>query len=117
MPPTRAHLLTYHGVLAPSAAWRDDAVPAAPVGRPRASTPSKDEARPRPRHRYLWAELMRRVFDLDVLRCRACRARRRLVALITSRPVIERILAHLGFQTDPPTISPPRAPPQPELVF
>ena len=62
-----------------------------------------------------WSELMRRVFGLDVLRCEVCKARRRLVSLITKRDVIVRILSHLGLETDPPAIQPARAPPQLEL--
>jgi hypothetical protein len=60
---------------------------------------------------------MRRVFGLDVLRCRKCRTHRRLVALITERAVIVAILAHLGLETDPPPIQPARAPPQSEFAF
>ena len=106
----------YHGVLAPGAAWRDELVPKVA----RSSSGHKDAAplerepgvSPRPPHRYLWAELMRRVFGLDVLRCRVCRTHRRLVALITERTVIVAILAHLGLETDPPAIQPARAPPR-----
>ena len=41
----------------------------------------------RPRHRYLWAELMRRVFGVEVLRCGVCHSLRRLIAVITQRHV------------------------------
>ena len=71
----------------------------------------------RPPHRYLWSELMRRVFGFEVLRCKVCRSRRRLVAVITERSTIVWILAHLGLETDPPAIQPARAPPQQELGF
>ena len=60
---------------------------------------------------------MRRVFDLDVLRCRACRTHRRLIALITERTVIVAILSHLGLDPDPLPIQPARAPPKSELTF
>jgi len=66
---------------------------------------------------YLWAELLRRVFGLDVLCCNRCHAKCRLVSLITSRLTIVRILAHLGLETDPPPIQPARAPPQLEFGF
>jgi hypothetical protein len=117
VPPPRQPQKTYHGVLAPAASWRDEIVP------PRPSPPSSDTGRkeqatpPRPPHRYLWAELMRRVFALDVLRCPFCNAPRRLVSLITRRDVIVRILAHLRLDTDPPPLQPARAPPQLELPF
>ena len=114
-------LQTYHGVLAPGASWRDEVVPKGPWSSSRrrnAANPEQEPAAtPRPPHRYLWAELMRRVFDLDVLRCRKCRTHRRLIAMITERTVIVAILSHLGLETDPPPIQPARAPPQGELAF
>jgi hypothetical protein len=119
VPPPRAHQQTYHEVLAPSSSWRDDVVIAGPAAR-RTDSSSADEAADasaRPAHRYLWSELMRRVFGVDVLRCAHCRSWRRLVSLITERSVIVRILAHLGLDTDPPPLQPARAPPQLELAF
>jgi len=119
VPPPRMHMQTYHGVLAPGSSWRDEVV----MGRGRrrdggaAEGAKKEEEPRRPAHRYLWAELMRRVFGLDVLRCEVCRAKRRLVSLITLRTTIVRILAHLGLESDPPPIQPARAPPQLELGF
>ena len=121
VPPPRMQMPTYHGVLAPGASWRDDVVPKvarSPSTYGEGAPPEQDsEVVPRPPHRYLWAELMRRVFGLDVLLCRKCRTHRRLIALITERPVIVAILAHLGLDADPPPIHPARAPPQPEFAF
>ena len=104
VPPPRMHLQTYHGVLAPGSAWRDDVVP-----RPVPPVPVAERTRrrsysgreqglggsARPPHRYLWAELMRRVFGLEVLRCGVCHSLRRLIAVITQRAVIVKMLAHL----------------------
>ncbi len=119
VPPPRMHMQTYRGVLAPGSSWRDEVV----VGKGRVREGSatsdvgnKQPAR-RPAHRYLWAELMRRVFRLDVLRCEVCKRSRRLISLITERSVIVRILAHLGLETDSPPIQPARAPPQLEFGF
>jgi hypothetical protein len=117
------HLQTYHGVLAPGSTWRDDVVPMpVPVGEgARSKSCSEREQGPggstRPRHRYLWAELMRRVFGVDVLRCGVCHSLRRLIAVITQRHVIVKILAHVGLETDPPPVQPARAPPQLEFAF
>ncbi len=72
-------------------------------------------ALPRPPHKYLWSDLMRRVFGLDVLRCDVCGAKRRLVSLTMERSVIMR--THLGLQTEPPFVQHARAPPQLELAF
>jgi len=119
VPPPRVHLQTYHGVLAPSASWRDEVVAGGKRsgGGGGAAGASKSAASVRPPHRYLWSELMRRVFGLDVLRCEACGSRRRLVSMITERVIIVRILAHLDLETNPPPIQPARAPPQLEFGF
>ena len=63
-------------------------------------------------HRYSWAELLRRVFAIDVLTCPSCGSRRRLIALITDPPVLRKILRHLGLPAEPPALAPPRSPPQ-----
>ena len=60
---------------------------------------------------------MRRLFGLDVLRCHACGSNRQIIALITERSVIRRILAHLGLPADPPTVTSARAPPQLAIPF
>jgi hypothetical protein len=54
------------------------------------------DAAGRPRHRgYLWAELMRWTFAIDVLDCPCCGGRLRLLALIAHARVVERILRRL----------------------
>jgi len=112
VPPPRAHLVTYHGVLAPNAAWRDAIVPRvtpSPSLRRRRKRRLDDDAED-PR-RYTWAELMKRVFHLDVLTCDRCGKPRRLIALLTDPPVVRAILQCLGLPTEPPPLHPPRWPP------
>jgi len=60
---------------------------------------------------------MLRVFAIDVLRCDSCGSRRQIIATITQRDVIQRILSHLGLPADPPRVAPARAPPQLALPF
>jgi hypothetical protein len=57
-----------------------------------------------------WAELLRRIFELDPLRCPRCGNAMRVVAFITQPHVIDRILTSLRRQA-PPT-RPARAPPR-----
>jgi hypothetical protein len=54
---------------------------------------------------------MRRMFGIDVLACRRCGGRFRLIPLIEGASVIEGILRHLHVPTDVPTPRPGRAPP------
>jgi len=59
-----------------------------------------------------WAELLRRVWSIDVLACPACGGRLRLVATLAHPPVVRRILSHLDLPTEVPQPLPARAPPE-----
>ena len=120
VPPPRAHQLTYHGVLAPASAWRDLVVPKrAPASTspscgplaPNSPTAPSTSARSRS-SRSTWAELLRRVFAVDVLTCPHCGGPRRLIAQLTDPIVVRRILGHLGLPTEPPRSAPARSPEQ-----
>ena len=71
----------------------------------------------RPRARHSWAELMRRVFEIDVLTCSHCGGPRKLLAAIFDPGAIQRILAHLGLPGEPPAMAKARAPPEPLLPW
>ena len=64
-----------------------------------------------------WAQLMKRVFDIDVLVCEHCGGRREILAFLTETRVVQKILAHLGLPTEPPAIAPARPPPELESLF
>src|SRR3989441_12130225 len=81
-PAPRAHLRTYHGILAPAAKWRPRIVPTpdvpfgvcAHVPIPPESTPhnesesdTTESAPPPQRKNYSWSELLKRVFEIDIL--------------------------------------------------
>jgi len=58
--------------------------------------------------RWRWADLLHRVFAVDVLACPRCGGRMRILATIDDPLIVRRILAHLGLlsadpQPDPPT--------------
>ncbi len=63
------------------------------------------------RRRYPWAELLRRVWLVDVLVCPHCRGVRRLLAAIHEPVSIERVLRALGLPTLAPELAAPRGPP------
>lgn len=146
VPPPRRKLLTYHGVFAPTASARALVVPAAEehdecrrhrAGAAKqaqddgaAAEPQEKKAEPVkkkvpdaprtlrvPRSRLWWAELMQRVFRVDVLTCPECRGRRRVLAGIFAVDVIRRILEHLGLPTEAPLAAPARPPPQRRLPW
>jgi len=138
VPPARAHLVLYHGVLAAHANWRREIIPLPesdlataqdglaqdPGSVPISSSLPAPEIGPRPR-RLPWAALLKRVFGLDVLTCPLrgllrgprCGGRRKIVAFVTDPSELVRICKHLGLPTEAPPIHPARAPPQQELGF
>jgi hypothetical protein len=96
-PRPEINLVLYHGVLAPHARWRPEVVAYHRTERDRARDFSAGVGgAPKPRY-WTWALLMRRAFDLDVLRCPRCAGRMRLIATIDDPAVIQRVLAHLGL--------------------
>ena len=50
-----------------------------------------------------WASLLRRSFDVDVMACTKCGGRLRVLAVITERESVRRILDHLGAPVDAPS--------------
>jgi hypothetical protein len=111
--------LTYHGVLAPAAEWRDWIVPAGPRSNRRDTSQALAERALRPDHakkRATWAELLERVFEIDVFTCPWCGGKRRLIALITDGCVVRRILEHLGLPIAAPVLAPARSPPELEFA-
>ena len=67
------------------------------------------------RRRMSWADLMKRVFELDVLECPACHGPMKIIAEITEPKVIKRFLAAMDLPTEMPEVSAARPPPQLEF--
>src|SRR4029453_12499397 len=58
---------------------------------------------------WSWARLLKQVFALDMARCPWCpQGTRRVIAALTPRKVIRKILQHLKLGADPPPIAPAR---------
>lgn len=60
-----------------------------------------------------WAMVLKRVFEVDPLRCQGCGGRMELVAAILADRELERLLAHLELPTAFPVTKPARSPPLP----
>ena len=117
VPPPRVNLVRYHGVLAPALLHRARVVPASKVldsvvrgvGIPTSTGDLSGEQAPptatRPRN-YSWAELMRRVFEIDVLECPWCGGRMRVLAAIVTPEAIRAILDCLGLPARAPPVAP-----------
>lgn len=99
IPPPHKNLTRYFGVFAPGHRHR-----AAVVGMGRqpcalGQEPADLGTRP-PRNRALpWAELLRRVFAMDILKCDLCGGDMKIIAIIPASEATEAILDHLGIDT------------------
>ena len=118
IPPPRHHLVRFHGVFAPNAAWRKEVVPSLEQAVPSASgapaAAASSIAMPpavaKTPTRIPWAELLERVFRIDVLRCERCGGRMTLIAFLTERASVKKVLEHLGLPTTGPPIAKARNP-------
>ena len=96
--------------MAPGAKLRSRVVP---------STPRKERGACKKlrRTRIPWAELLRRVWAIDILHCLRCGGRREVIGLIKDPLQARKILQHLGLETETYDALPARAPPQLDLAL
>jgi Putative transposase len=111
IPPPRMHVVHDSGVLAPAAKLR-------PLIVPPPTPASEDDAAKRtgkpPTQRCVyipWALLAKKTFKKEIDRCPKCQGKRKLKALIQEPESIASYLRHLGEPTEPPPLTPARAPP------
>ena len=137
VPPPRTHRHRYFGVLAPNSPLRaavtamalaapalqataqpaqsgaGEGVPGvAPLDNANAVQVQCEPVPPKPsKARYLWAVLIARIYEVFPLLCPLCGGQMRIIAFITHRADIRKILDHIGVESQPPHISPARGPP------
>lgn len=111
VPPPRAHLTRFHGILAPHAKARSKVVP-----KPEAKKAEGGREVPR-KARISWAKLLKRVFGIDMESCAHCGGKMELLSAIMETAAIEKILKHLGRPFKPPDIAPARYQEQASLDF
>ena len=102
VPSPRVHQVRYGGCLAAHSKLRGAITP----------TPRQQgiEVQASPASsRFGWARLLKRVFTIDMEQCPRChQGALRIIAVITYRPIIHRILTHLKLAPEPPPIAPAR---------
>jgi hypothetical protein len=135
VPAPRAHLVRYSGLLAPASKWRSAIVPGSsssvvesPLVQKTLSVVPQDclsmpdpvtlidkffsdrclppSAAVRHARNYSWAELLRRVWELDVLKCPRCLGRMKIVTAIHAPDSITKILDSLGLPSRAPPVAP-----------
>ena len=76
------------------------------------TVPHRPGQRRRGGRRYTWAELLRRVYLVEVLVCPRCGGARRLLAAIHDPDSIRKVLGAMGLSAEVPVLAAPRGPPQ-----
>ena len=91
---------------APNATLRSQIVPGEVIPETDSANQDDDPPSTSPRARMSWAQLLTRVFAIDITACPQCGGELTLIAAIEDPAVIRKILTHLGL----PTRAPPKAP-------
>ena len=121
VPGPRSHLTRFHGIFGPAAKLRPLIVPSPDIGEnpappsPDSSAPpsavnpaiqaASNDARPK-RPNYTCAQMMMRVFALDVLQCEHCGGRMKIIAAIHPPDTTVKILECLGLSSRAPPLAP-----------
>jgi hypothetical protein len=126
IPPMRAHLVRYHGVLGPRSPLREAVTRAAKEkanfqlireGLALVGVLGTAASTARAARKVVaaavkgWASCLGRIFEIDVIKCARCGGRMRAMASITDDAELERLLTHVGLEADFPRTRPARAPP------
>jgi hypothetical protein len=123
IPKPRQKLIRFHGIFAPNAKHRADLkalMPPLPEQKQQASNTLRskknnsqlnDDSAPKP-YKRKWADLMRRVFNHDVLVCQHCQGPTKVIQVVDDPLVIAKICRHLGLPGTLPPVAPARGPPQ-----
>jgi hypothetical protein len=129
VPPPRAHLIRFHGTLAPHAKIRSLIVPKKPEPKVEPAPHANETEKPKPpsdprrmaqghlslRSGVSWAKLLRRVFGMDMEKCPHCSGEMKIIAAIMESKAVEKILKHVGLPPKPPDVAPARYPVQQPL--
>jgi hypothetical protein len=120
IPDPRRHLVRYYGAYSNASRGKREKA-AAPAERSSPDEAPEDAAIPEPDGPYRaalrrrWAELIRRVYEIDPLVCSRCGSEMRVIGFITQPALIDRILDHLRrrdkIPRPPPISSQPLATP------
>ena len=132
IPKPRSHRQRYWGVLAPHSALRKLVITKA--GPSYAVMQQMKEAqsqmnlnnnnscnediddKPNPAFSRLWAMLMARIYEVFPLICTKCKEPMSIISFITDKENIGKICKHIGEPEVPPSLNPPRAPPD-EIIY
>jgi len=113
VPRPKVHLTRFHGALAPNYKFRKLIVPVPDTS---IETYEKENGK-NSKKRITWAQLLKRVFKIDMETCSSCGGKLKVIAAITEKAIIKKILEHLGIPTKSPKTHPSRGPPNHQYKF
>ena len=108
LPAPYFNLVRYHGAFSNRSRFRallppPPAAKTAEAAQPPAAVPARPPSlRPR---RLGWAQLLRRVLEIDALTCAKCAVPMTVIAFLSDPKVVERILDHLKLPSAPPFVA------------
>ena len=122
VPPPRKHVVRYYGALGPRSPLRSAVTEATRSRATRAELErgysvtlagkaAREGGRASKAAGRAWAACMRKIFEVDPVKCVKCGGEMKLVAVILDDGELDRILAHQGWPTAFPKTKASRAPP------
>lgn len=111
VPPPRIHLTRFFGCFAPNSKIRSEIVPkeTETLEVTTVTEACKEENKQKKSSRMRWAELLARVFSIDMKHCPSCGSESfRVIAAVIERSAVKKVLSHLGLPDQPPDITPAR---------
>ncbi len=109
IPAPRVNLTRFHGVFAPNSEYRASIVK---QSSDKKSTDEEVKTEGEKRAAMTWAARLKRVFNIDIQVCEACKGRAKVIACIDDPVVIDQILTHLRVTKSNQVMLPvSRAPP------
>jgi hypothetical protein len=110
IPPPRFHLTRFFGCLAPHSKIRPYIVPKkeTPPAQPLHPEENISPQKKKKTRSYRWAEILARIFAIDMKICPRCGGEVKLTSVITEPGPIQKILTHLDLPFRPPELAPSR---------
>ena len=110
IPAPRFNMIRYSGVFAPASGWRRRIIPKEVISETESVAQKEKTETAKGSHdykrRYAWAELLKRVFAVDALKCIRCGNTMRILCAVNPPDAIRKILDCLGLPSRPPPIAP-----------
>ena len=106
IPPSWFHMVRYFGMFVSNAKFRETILPGF-------DGKKKMPKQPKKKRSIKWADLLKRVFDIDVTKCQKCGGLLKLIDILMPSPELTQLLRQLHLDPDPP----PRLPAKTSHLF